>query len=332
MASDEDLKNQPEVKPALELDLRKAKTRIRQLQLEIVSRKEENDRIIAQNLRQHEELRNLNLELDHKVTERTRELEASKAQLELQNQELTEVGESKEAMMHMIVHDMKNPLTSVMGTLCLLQNKNLNLNKDLQELVLGAHIQAIKLRCMIDDILTISRMKSKEFKIEPMAGDLVSLVQQSMLVMETTKGERKVSFRFASDFQELNVLIDFPLVERVINNLINNAMKYAPPGSEIFLEVGRKDNQAMVSVTNWGSVIPANYHTRIFELFCRVKEQDPGIKGTGLGLAFCKLAVEAHGTVIYVESPVPEHANGARFTFTLPLAPETPVAENPSAA
>jgi len=306
----------------LQRELQKAQIRIRQLQLEILSRREENDRIVAENLRQNEELRQLNQDLDRKVSDRTRELEESKKQLEDQNQELQELGESREAMMHMIVHDMKNPLTSVMGTLSLLQNKSLNLPEALAELVMGANIQAIKLRCMIDDILTISRMKSKEFKIEAMTSDLVSLVKQSMLVMETTKGERKLSFRFESPFDELNITADFPLVERVINNLINNAMKYAPPDSEILLQVGKDQDQAVVSVTNWGSVIPSNYHARIFELFCRVKGQDPQIKGTGLGLAFCKLAIDAHQGKIWVESPVPPREVGAKFSFTLPLAEE----------
>ena len=93
----------------LERLLQKFSARIRQLRSEIVSRQVENDRILAENLRQNEELRQLNQSLDRLVQERTRELEISKLTLEAQNQELQALGESKEALMHMIVHEADQP-------------------------------------------------------------------------------------------------------------------------------------------------------------------------------------------------------------------------------
>jgi len=308
--------------PAIQKVIKKYQARIRQLKQEISSRHEENEKIVAENLRQHDELRKLNQDLDKKVKERTRELQESKEKLEQQNKELQELNESKEAMMHMIVHDMKNPLTSVMGALNLSQNPRYEMNPDLKELLRDANIQSIKLRTMIDDILAISKMRSKEFEIQPVPVDLISLVRQSVMLMNTTMGEKKVCLRFDPKISELIVNIDFQMIERVINNVINNAIKYAPDNSEILLEVTQEDTMACIHVSNWGEVIPADCHEKIFTMFGRVKPQDKKVSGTGLGLAFCKLAVEAHKGTICVESPVPSYDVGAHFYFTLPLYQE----------
>ncbi|MEW6517336.1 MAG: ATP-binding protein [candidate division FCPU426 bacterium] len=300
--------------------MKKLSARIRQLRSEIESRQEENERIIAENLKQNEELRLLNQGLDQVVQERTRELEASKHTLETQNQELQELSESKEAMMHMIVHDLKNPLTTVMGALTLSLHPRFELPEDLRGLMKDANVRAIQLRAMIDDILVISQMRSREFQPQTAPTELNSLIQQSLQLMNATKSVKPLQLIFHPASDDVIAAIDYQMIERVVNNLINNAMKYAPAGSEIVLDLERAGAWAKVSVANQGEAIPPNCHGKIFELFGRAKPQDRSIQGTGLGLAFCKLAVEAHGGTISVESPLPGSERGARFTLTLPLA------------
>jgi len=300
--------------------LKKFNARIRQLRGEIASRQEENDRIIAENLRRNEELRQLNQRLDELVKERTREIEVSKLKLEEQNQELQELSESKEAMMHMIVHDLKNPLTTVMGALALSQHARFAVDETLRGLLRDANIQAIRLRAMIDDILPISQMRSREFQPQTTPTELGSLLQQSLLLMNAAKSAKPLNLRLAPPAGEIVADIDFQMIERVVNNLINNAMKYAPAESDIVMAVEADGAWARISVTNQGEPIPPGWHEKIFELFSRAKPQDRSVQGTGLGLAFCKLAVEAHGGRIEVESPLCGSDRGARFTFTLPLA------------
>ncbi len=299
--------------------LEEQETRIRQLEQEIVSCNQENEKITAENRRQNEEFRRLNQSLDQNGKNRTRELQETTEKLEQQNLELQELSESKEAMMHMIVHDLKNPLTTVMGALCLSQNKRFEFDPGLRELLLGAHVQSIKLRAMIDDILTISQLRSQEFTAQAVPTNLVSLIQQSVMLMDTIKSLKTVTLRFESRRPEVVADIDYPMVERVLNNLINNALKYAPRESEILVELDTDDAWARIAISNQGEAIPKAAHAKIFELFGRAKPQDKTIQGTGLGLAFCKLAVEAHGGGIQVESPLPELDHGARFVFTLPL-------------
>lgn len=304
------------------LAIKKYKARLRQLKQEIIARQAENHQIIEQNFQQNNELRQLNQALDEKVKERTSELEKSKEQLEEQNTELKEINESKEAMMHMIVHDMKNPLTSVMGALSLAQHDSFEVDKELRGLLQDANIQAIKLRAMMDDILTMSKMRTKEFEIQAMAVDMVSLTQQSVMLMTTTMADHKVAIQFNPPDQEIICMIDFQMIERVLNNIINNAIKYAPRNSEILVEPMVEGENAIVKITNWGESIPQDCHKKIFEMFGRAKPQDTTIKGTGLGLAFCKLAIEAHQGEVGVVSPVPPQDKGAQFYFTVPLCPD----------
>jgi signal transduction histidine kinase len=307
-----------------ESTLKKYEARLRQLQLEIVSRREENEKIVAENLKHNDELRDLNEALDQKVQERTIELELAKTDAEAQNEKLKEIGTSKEALMHMVVHDMKNPLTAILGTLGLCRGNRFQLAADVKGLLVDAHVQSVKLLCMVEEILTISRMQSKEFEVKPEPMDMVGLVQQSMSMMSLTTGGKKIFFRFEPAVTELYVLGDYPTIERVLNNFMNNAIKYAPSESEIVLEVGIQDNMAEIGVTNWGDAIPMEHQDRIFDQFYRVKADAAKYSGTGLGLTFCRLAIHAHGGSVGVQSPVPPKDHGAKFFFTLPLSAKPP--------
>ncbi|MBN1595303.1 hypothetical protein JW933_05185 [candidate division FCPU426 bacterium] len=310
--------------PAYQRLLIEYQDQIRQLQDEITSYRAERDRVMSDNVKQNEMLREINASLDQKIKDRTCELEASKEQLAVHNQEMRELAKSKEEMMHMIVHDMKNPLTAIMGALALSQHARFGMDEEMRDLLKSANIHSIKLRAMIDDILTMSKMQSRELELQKMEVDLVSLIQQSVFMMNTTMGNRKLTLKFEPAQQECLVEIDFQMIERVINNVINNAMKYAPDGSEILLELTREEKFACLHIKNWGEPIAKEFHKKIFEMYGRANPQDKRVEGTGLGLAFCKLAVEAHGGRIRIESPIPPGEIGAHFYFTLPLhlAPE----------
>lgn len=183
---------------------------------------------------------------------------------------------------------------------------------------------------MIDDILTMSKMRSKELTLDTMEVDLVSLAQQSVLLMNTVKGDKNLSIVFNPSVKEVEVSMDFQMIERVINNILNNAIKYAPKDSELLMDVNLDGDYAKLSITDWGKGIPKAHHQKIFELFSRVDPNDKVIQGTGLGLAFCKLAIEAHLGEIFVESPVPDHDCGSRFSFKLPLSSKIEAAKKNS--
>jgi NtrC-family two-component system sensor histidine kinase KinB len=111
---------------------------------------------------------------------------------------------------------------------------------------------------------------------------------------------------------------DRQLVQRVLANLVANAIKHTPPGGRVTLSARRHgDRWLAVSVRDTGIGIPAELHAVIFEKFAQLGTANLQRRGTGLGLTFCKMAIEAHGGRIWVESTP---GQGATFTFTLPIA------------
>ncbi len=298
---------------ALEKTLGLYAARIRQLKAEISHYKKETDEVVDQNLISNLELIALNQELEVKVKQRTRELENA-------NEKLSELNAVKESLMHMIVHDMKNPLTAILGTLSLFERNSFGLKSELHELLIGSLGHGHKLLDMIEGILFISRMKTKEFRLKLNPTNLIALMRQSIALMSNTTGSKQLTFNFSPPCDEFYLSVDEQIIERVIHNLLNNAIKYSPAGHTIEIEFDVLPNQVSISVTNIGEPIPVEHHLKIFNLFSRVNANDTQLSGTGIGLNFCKLAIEAHHGDIRVVSPVPPSQQGVKFIFTLPRA------------
>ncbi|MFO8239669.1 MAG: ATP-binding protein, partial [Dissulfuribacterales bacterium] len=127
------------------------------------------------------------------------------------------------------------------------------------------------------------------------------------------KKGQSLSVHIPSDLPTINV--DQDMIVRVLTNLLSNATKYTQPQGKIGLTVAQKGTDIVFTVSDNGPGIPLEAQSRIFERFGRLKS-DRNTRGTGLGLPFCKLAVEAHGGEIWVESAPGE---GSRFIFTLGL-------------
>ncbi|HZK82234.1 MAG TPA: sensor histidine kinase, partial [Humisphaera sp.] len=117
------------------------------------------------------------------------------------------------------------------------------------------------------------------------------------------------------------VMADLGRLEHVFSNLLNNALKYTPPGGQVRIWATPEDGTVRFSVSDTGPGIPTEYQSRIFEKFYRVPGQ-PSRTGAGLGLAIAKDIVEAHGGTIRVESQAGE---GGKFSFTLPTAHESAI-------
>ena len=111
------------------------------------------------------------------------------------------------------------------------------------------------------------------------------------------------------------IWVDADMLRRVLINLMENAVKYSPPGSLIEVGAAAEGDQVHFWVQDRGKGIPTEQQEVIFEKYTRLR-REPSTKGLGLGLAFCKLAVEAHGGKIWVDSPP---GSGSRFQFTLPI-------------
>ncbi len=223
----------------------------------------------------------------------------------------------RDNLMHMIVHDMRSPLMSVFGNLELLDMKlGGSLDSEDKQCMQDAMLSSRALIEMVSSLLDISRMEAGKMPLHldscdlgEMAGEAVHLLGglfKGLLVpVETAPGSTRVS-------------CDKSLVNRVLYNLLSNAAKFSPPDQPCKVVIQPLPGAVKVSVTDHGPGIDAEYHDRIFEKFGQGNAAaQRRLHSTGLGLTFCKLAVEAHGGRIGLASA---RGEGSTFWFVLPVA------------
>jgi len=247
----------------------------------------------------------------------TRQLSREVEELETEKRHLQEMDRLRQETTDLIVHDLRNPLASMMGAVKVLQ---LLLPKDItpesQELLEIALTSAGRMQRLVDSMLEVSRMEAGEAELilsEFDLGELVGRVAES--VLRPHKKEIYYSVGLPDDLPML--VADLDRLERVFANLLDNAAKHSPTGGHIFIEIQRLEGAIQVSVTDQGSGIPPEERNRIFERFAQVAGEQSKRRGFGLGLSFCKLTVEAHGGKIWVEEG--PGGTGSRFAFTLKI-------------
>lgn len=217
----------------------------------------------------------------------------------------------RDDLTHMVVHDLNNPLLVIFGLLNVLElNEGQNLSANARKFVALARLSAEELRHLIRSILDISKMEAGEMKLQREPCDLATLIRVAVAATQPLPGNRTVTVD-APD-APLTVLADVTLIRRVLQNLLGNAVRYTPAGGDVRVVVTPSGNAIRVAVIDTGPGIAPEYHQRIFEKFSQVEDPEHH-QGTGLGLTFCKLAVEAHGGRIGVESAV---GKGSTFWLT----------------
>jgi signal transduction histidine kinase len=221
---------------------------------------------------------------------------------------------------HTMVHDLRNPLTAISTSLQLLDMTTSDtLSPDQQQMMASARSGAQRMLKLTNAILDISRLEGKQM---PLERALVSLrdLTTSVLNSQATLAENK-RLRLESDAPSdlPPAWIDARLIERVFQNLIDNAIKFTPDGGAVCVtlrvEPAEQLAQFHISISDTGPGIAPEIRERLFQKFVTGRHEK---RGSGLGLAFCKMVVEAHGGRIWVEET---SGSGATFTFTLPLPP-----------
>ena len=235
---------------------------------------------------------------------------------------LKDLERTRELLIQMLVHDLGNPLSVVSGGLAYLNEKVRGKGQEDLDQVLDLCLKENReIFAMISELLDISKMEEgkmtlKYEKVE--AGKLIENVLRDFSVMAES---RKIVLRSRIAPAIPLICADVSLVRRVFFNLIGNAFKYSSKGAsvEVTAVPQRENKTVLFSVRDEGRGIPPEYHEKVFEKFVQV--QDPGankIAGKGLGLTFCKMAVEAHGGKIWVKS---EAEKGTELYFELPVDP-----------
>jgi two-component system, sensor histidine kinase and response regulator len=247
-------------------------------------------------------------------------LEARNRELQQSNEELRRLQALRDNLTNMIVHDLRSPLTGVVCAVEMLGLESERLTPEVKKTLRLARAGLDQVIALINSVLDLGKIEAGELRPHRSVCDLLALARDSATILDLLRGARKITVECASE--TLPACLDRDLIGRVIQNFLGNALKFTEEDGTIVIRVERVDGRVRLSVIDDGPGIPAEFHERIFEKYCQVESGRPRI-GTGIGLTFCRLAVQAHGGTIGVISEL-----GKGSTFWLEL-PDEPAATTP---
>jgi two-component system sensor histidine kinase KdpD len=219
-----------------------------------------------------------------------------------------------------VSHDLRTPLTAITGAATTLLSAGERLDRRTRtELLETVRDEADRLNRLVQNLLEMTRLESGALRVQRDWHPLEEVVGAALGRLARALGGRKVNVVIPPDVPLVD--IDDVLVEQVLVNLLDNAVKYTPPDSAVRILVTAGDGQVTVEVADQGPGLPRGQEERVFEKFHRATVD--GGRGTGLGLAICRGIVQAHGGRIWAQN-LPE--GGVAFLFTLPLGEAPPAA------
>jgi signal transduction histidine kinase len=219
----------------------------------------------------------------------------------------------RDNLTHMVIHDLTSPLSVIFYCLDMVKyDAAENLSASTEKFVALARHSAEEMNNMIRSILDVNKMGAGEMKLRHEPCELDSLIRGVLAAPQPLPENRTVTFDIPES--SLTAAADVGLIRRVLQNLLSNALRYTPAGGNVRIVVTPSSSEIRIAIADAGPGIAPENHQRIFEKFGQVEDSNHRL-GTGLGLTFCKLAVEAHGGRIGVESEV---GKGCTFWFALP--------------
>jgi PAS domain S-box-containing protein len=232
------------------------------------------------------------------------------------NRERKKLDRLKQEFVSIVSHDLRTPLTSILGGLAILKTGKVGEEKQ-NQIIANSERSGERLLRLISDLLDLEKMEAGKFQLELANASLQPILNGSAEAVREFAAQNSITLNVPDT--TLSVVADVDRVEQVVINLLSNAIKFSPAGSSVAMQVSERNGLAEVRVVDQGSGIPSNHRKAIFEKFEQVRISDAKVKkGTGLGLPICKAIIEQHGGTIGVES---EEGKGSTFWFTLPVAP-----------
>ena len=221
---------------------------------------------------------------------------------------------TKNELITNVAHDLRTPLTSIIGYLELLSGP-VKLNEEMQKKYLDiTYKKSKRLQKLIEDLFGFTKLNYGKISMKVSKVDIVKLLSQMLEEFYPNFMEKNLAYELQSNVTAKVITADANLLARLFDNLINNAIKYGSEGKKIIVKVDATDTVVTVSVTNFGYVIPKEELPLLFEKFYRVEQsRSVNTGGTGLGLAIAKNIVDMHGGTIGVTSDL----NGTVFTVKL---------------
>lgn len=222
----------------------------------------------------------------------------------------------RDDLVHMLVHDMRSPLMAIMGHLSMVEDEaKAKLSADSVSDLMAAMRGAEEIARMANDLIDVSRLEAQQLPIDWREHDMGTLIRDVAQAFAALDGCRALELRVP---EQLPLRCDGGLVRRVLENLLGNAIKHTPVSSAIHVAAEALAGGARVTVADDGPGIPSEARERIFDKFAvGAVRRELRYHSSGLGLAFCKLAISAHGGRIGVEARQPR---GSLFWFELPAS------------
>ncbi len=254
-------------------------------------------------------LRNEKKHLEVVITQRTAEITQQKNEIEHQNNKLREMDDFKQGLTSMIVHDLKNPLNLIL---------NIPTSFKPEKQIETVKYSAKQMLNMVLNILDINKYEDSKFELELASKQFIIIVENVIVQVKFLLEQKDISLNNLID-ENLVVRVDEEITERILVNLLTNAIKYSPTGGTITLATNQlSEDRVNILVTDTGEGIAADKLHLVFQKFGQVVPKKSGsVRSSGLGLTFCKMAVEAQGGEIGLASEV---GKGTTFWFSLQIA------------
>lgn len=229
---------------------------------------------------------------------------------------LRRTDELRTALLNAVSHDLRTPLASIMAAAGSLRQTDVEwTDEERQEFAEDIEHEAQRLGRIVNNLLDLSRIDAGALKPDRAWHDLGALVEDAVERLSPYTGRHHVLVQVADDLPP--ILLDAVEIDQVISNLIENAAKYAPAGSEIDVAVRRRPGEVEVEVADRGPGLPAEILNKVFDSFVRVETAGPRPRGLGIGLTVARGLIDAHGGRIWAEN---RPGGGSRFVFTLPVS------------
>ncbi len=219
------------------------------------------------------------------------------------------------ALLDSVTHELRTPLTSIKASITALLTQQALDEPARHELLAVINEESDRLNHLIEQAVEMAQLDAHKVHLEIKPLSVAALIDTAVEQSRAAYPDREFRLSLASTLPP--VLADFDWIEKVLANLLGNAVKYSPPGQPVFLSADPQGGMLAISVADRGAGIDPMEQSMIFDKFYRGQGQRSRVSGTGMGLAICRAIVNAHGGTISVTSQL---GHGSVFTFTLPIA------------
>lgn len=243
---------------------------------------------------------------------------SNEAELESKKNDLEKINEFQSQFFVNISHEIRTPLTLIKGKIEKLKEDNLSKN-DLKEIEVGVNAQVSKIKKMVDDVLDLAKMEAADFQLNLKNTNLNLLINRIILNFEPLFKEKNIEFSFTNN-AEYFAKTDTLYLERALNNILINALKYTEKNGKVNVDLTAKNENIIIKIKDSGIGISEKEIVKVFERFYQVDNSINKSGGSGVGLAFSKEIIELHQGKLSVKS---KRNKGSIFKIVLPISKNT---------